>query len=188
MISGSARGIKLLTMDGLQTRPTTDRVKESIFNMLQTYIFDSRCLDLFSGSGALGIEMLSRGARQCVFVDSNLEAIRCIRENLKKTKLDHQAETVCKNATQFVETYDGEAFDFVFLDPPYFQNLILKNVLELERRNLITNDTFIVVEYGTGDPEIDALKEYFKVYREKTYGKISVIILRRQDENSSISR
>ena len=94
VIAGSAKRLQLKTLDGMETRPTTDRIKETLFNMISPYIYDSIFLDLFSGSGGIGIEALSRGAKEAVFVEKNPRAMECIKENLKYTKLDKKAMTM----------------------------------------------------------------------------------------------
>ena len=120
VIAGKARSLRLKTIEGMDTRPTTDRIKETLFNMLQPYLADCRFLDLFAGSGAIGIEALSRGAACCVFVESSPKAAGCIRDNLRFTHLDGQARVMTEDVLTAIRQLDGEKpFDCIFMDPPY---------------------------------------------------------------------
>ncbi len=123
VISGSARGRKLETLEGDATRPTTDRVKEAIISSVQFDIENSVVLDLFAGSGQLGIEALSRGAKLCIFVDNNRACQEVIKRNLQTTGLLKQSRVVCMQAEDFIKT-SNDKFDVVFLDPPYKSGLI----------------------------------------------------------------
>lgn len=148
VIAGKARRLQLKTIDGLDTRPTTDRIKETLFNMINYNLAQSNFLDLFSGSGAIGIEALSRGARKAVFVENNRKAVQCIKDNLKFTKLEDGAkisDVSFETAIADLERSD-EYFDFIFMDPPY-NNSYEKDVLELLKGScLIDEDTLIIVE------------------------------------------
>jgi len=147
VIAGKARSLPLKTIEGIDTRPTTDRIKETIFNVLQTEIVGSKFLDLFSGSGSIGIEALSRGASKSYLVDSNRKAVTCIRENLAFTKLIDDASVMECDAITAINKLSGvELFDIVYMDPPY--NLEHeKNVLQaLQSSNIIDNHTLIVIE------------------------------------------
>lgn len=120
VIAGKARRLKLTAPRGMDTRPTTDRTKETLFNILQPGMEGCRFLDLFSGSGAIGIEALSRGARSAVFVEKNREAAECIRKNLEFTRLGHDARIIRKDVMAALKGLEGEeAFDYIFMDPPY---------------------------------------------------------------------
>lgn len=147
VIAGSAKRIRLKTIEGLDTRPTTDRIKETLFNMIAEYLADSSFLDLFSGSGAIGIEALSRGAKTAALVESNPKAIQCIRENLKITKLEDRAEVYGMDVRSALAHLDHEkVFDYIFMDPPYNQ-LFEKTVLEyISDSNLLSEDGLIIVE------------------------------------------
>ena len=130
VIAGKARSLRLKTIEGMDTRPTTDRIKETLFNMIQPSIADSRFLDLFAGSGGIGIEALSRGASWCVFVEQQRKAAECIRENLAFTRLKEDATLLVTDAVSAVNKLDGEdAFSWIFMDPPYnheFENRVLE--------------------------------------------------------------
>ena len=121
VIAGTARSLPLKTPEGMDTRPTTDRIKETLFNMLQTYIPDCVFVDIFSGSGGIGIEALSRGASQAVFVEQNRKAAACIEENLNHTHLREKAVVMSKDVMTALRILEDkkQAFDYIFMDPPY---------------------------------------------------------------------
>ena len=123
IITGQARGRRLETLPGLETRPTAERVKEALFSVLQFEIEGRRVLDLFAGSGQLGMEALSRGAAGCVFVDSNRDAVEVIRRNLKAAGLTANTQVLCQDAASYL-TRHGDRFDIAFLDPPYAAGLL----------------------------------------------------------------
>ena len=145
VIAGTARRLALKTVPGMETRPTTDRIKETLFNILQPYIPDSTFLDLFSGSGGIGIEALSRGAEHATFVEKNPCA--CIRENLAFTKLAEHGKLLNMDVLQALRSMEGQAaFDCIFMDPPY-NNELERQVLEyLQDSSLADEDTLIIVE------------------------------------------
>ena len=147
VIAGTAKRLQLKTVEGMDTRPTTDRIKETLFNMISAYIADSNFLDLFSGSGAIGIEALSRGAACAVFVEQSKKAMECIKYNLKYTKLDDRAETYETDVINALSRMEGnKTFDYIFMDPPYNQ-LYEKRVLEyLSNSTLLSADGIIIVE------------------------------------------
>ena len=124
VIAGKARRIQLKSMEGMNTRPTTDRIKETLFNMLSQDIYGCHFLDLFSGSGAIGIEALSRGAARAVFVEKNPKACTCIRENLTFTKLADSGTLLNMDVMQALRSLEGKGvFDCIFMDPPYNHEL-----------------------------------------------------------------
>lgn len=145
VITGSARGAKLRTLEGLSTRPTSDRVKEAIFNIIQFDIEGRRVLDLFGGSGQLAIEALSRGAAYAVLVDQNPQAVSVIKENLKKTKLDQKASVFQSDYLRFLSA-TRERFDIIFLDPPYAENFIENALRKISEIDILTEGGIIVCE------------------------------------------
>lgn len=147
VIAGKARSLPLKTIPGMDTRPTTDRIKETLFNMLQSELCEARFLDLFAGSGAIGIEALSRGAKEAVFVEKNKKAADCIRENLAFTRLAGQASVLNMDAARALDSLEGSGcFDLIFMDPPYNQ-LLEKQMLErLAHSSLADERTLIVIE------------------------------------------
>lgn len=171
VIAGKARHLKLKTMEGMNTRPTTDRIKETLFNMIS---FDvERCcfLDLFSGSGAIGIEALSRGASRAYFVENNPKALSCIRDNLKTTRLTEEAIIIKCDAIKAIESLEQKQarFDIIFMDPPYGKLWEKKVLLKLSDSSICTENTLIIVE-----SDLDTTFEYlgdtrFTVARIKRY-------------------
>lgn len=147
VIAGKARRLPLKTLPGIETRPTTDRIKETLFNILQPELADCRFLDLFSGSGAIAIEAISRGAEYAVLVEKNPKACACIRENLTFTKLERQAKVLNMDVLQALRSMENrETFDLVFMDPPYNQELERQVLEYLQESKVITEDTLLVVE------------------------------------------
>ena len=148
VIAGSARHLKLKTIEGMGTRPTTDRIKETLFNMLSFYVEESRFLDLFSGSGGIGIEALSRGASQAVFVEQNRKAAACIEENLNHTHLREKAVVMSKDVMTALRILEDkkQAFDYIFMDPPYGKLLEKEAVLYLDGSVLCDENTTIIIE------------------------------------------
>ena len=185
VIAGKARSLRLKTIEGMDTRPTTDRIKETLFNMIQPSIADSRFLDLFAGSGGIGIEALSRGASWCVFVEQQRKAAECIRENLAFTRLKEDATLLVTDAVSAVNKLDGEdAFSWIFMDPPYGK-LLEKAVLErLAGSPLMDDDTMVIVESDL-DTNFDYLDDLgLELYKTKKYktNKHTFIYRRLEDE------
>lgn len=177
VITGIARGRRLKEPQGLETRPTTDRVKEGIFSSIQFEIEGRRVLDLFGGTGQMGIEALSRGAARCTFVDLRKEAVGIIRENLKLTGLEGQATVVQGDALAFL-TRCREKYDVIFLDPPYASDLLKKAMETIPAIDIVTENGIIVCENGstTGWPEVEPPYRLQKEYR---YGKVRTALYRR---------
>ena len=149
VVSGVAKGTVLKTPDGMATRPTTDRVKEAMFSIIQFDIPCARVLDLFGGTGQLGIEALSRGAASAVFVDMSNDACKLIRENLKRSKLDNMAKVVCSDYMQFLKN-TVEKYDIILLDPPYAE-VFLENALKMITEiDILQSGGIIVTERPLG--------------------------------------
>ena len=177
VISGSARGRKLKELQGMDTRPTTDKVKESLFNIIQFEIEGRRVLDLFGGTGQLGIEALSRGADHCTFVDLRKEAVSLIRENLKLTGLSGRARVVQGDALSFLSSC-GETFDVILLDPPYHTELLEKSVERITEFDILREHGIMVCE-SAAERELPALPPPYERGREYRYGKIRLTVCRR---------
>lgn len=171
VIAGTAKRLQLKTVKGDNTRPTTDRIKETLFNMLQNDIEECRFLDLFSGSGAIGIEALSRGAKEAVFVENNKEAINCIKENLIFTKLVNSGIVMSYDVMTAISMLEGRnaKFDIVFMDPPYNKE-IEKEVLDrLKQSEIIDSDTMIIVEASL-NTSFSYLRDMgYELFKEKKY-------------------
>ncbi len=170
VIAGSAKRLRLKTLEGMDTRPTTDRIKETLFNMIGPGMYDCIFLDLFSGSGGIGIEALSRGAREAVFVENNPKAMAVIRENLKFTRLEQKAVTVTRDVMAALYQMEGEkVFDFIFMDPPYDRGLERKVLEYLAESELVYEDTVIIVE-ASKDTDLSYAEDLgFDIVREKVY-------------------
>ncbi len=173
VISGSARGLKLITLEGMDTRPTTDRVKENLFNIIAPYIEeDSNILDLFAGSGALGIEALSRGARSAVFCDSNDKSIEVIKNNIQKARFMDKSEVFLGESQLILKklSHMGKKFDIIFLDPPYSKDIIPDMLVELEKSGVIDEKVILIAETDALDL-LPNETETLMVSKKQVYGK-----------------
>ena len=170
VIAGSAKRLQLKTIEGLGTRPTTDRIKETLFNMISPELADSRFLDLFSGSGAIGIEALSRGAKAAYFVENNQKAAACIRENLKHTRLEDRAVLMKTDVLSALKRLEGDVpFDFIFTDPPYHAGAEYEVFAYLKNSSLVSADTLIILEASL-DTDFGYLDEMgYEIIKEKKY-------------------
>lgn len=182
VISGTARSLKLDTVDSMDTRPTTDRIKETLFNMINVLIPDCRFLDLFAGSGAIGIEALSRGAACAYFVENNRRAVACIERNLSFTNLSESAVVYKRDAVGIIDLLENNrlVFDIIFMDPPYGKLLEKKVLLRLSDSSIVDFDTAIIVESDI-DTEFDYLYDAgFEVYKSKVYKTNKHTFIRRR--------
>ncbi len=171
VIAGSARRTPLKCIEGESTRPTTDRIKETLFNMISQDLWDCRFLDLFSGSGAIAIEALSRGAKKAVLVEKNPAAVRCIRENLEKTHLAEGARVMQSDVLSALHRLSGseDPFDIIFMDPPYDHGLEMQVLKALQDSSLIREDTLIIIEASL-ETSFDDLNDLgFETVRIKKY-------------------
>ena len=180
VIAGTARSLPLKTPEGLDTRPTTDRIKETLFNMLQWDIQGAVFVDLFSGSGAIGIEALSRGARKAYFVDNAARAMECIQQNLTFTKLQNRAIVIKQDACSALTAIREEtAVDIIFMDPPYGQGHEKYVLTALKDRTYVTEDTRIIVEASL-DTDFSWLEETgFVLEKEKHYKTNKHVFIRK---------
>lgn len=181
VISGSARGTVLHSIEDISTRPTLDRVKESLFNIIQNYIEDTTVLDLFAGSGAIGIEFLSRRAKQVYFCDKSSKAVAMIEKNLEKTKLKEKAIVYNKDYIDCINTVKNTKFDIIFLDPPYKEEFALDAIEKISNLQLLKDDGIIIIE--TDEPErdinrINNMNINYKIYDLRKYGRVSLIFLK----------
>lgn len=182
VIAGKARRLNLETLPGLDTRPTTDRIKETLFNILQADIPGASFLDLFAGSGAIGIEALSRGAQSAFFVDKNPKACACIRRNLEFTRLSG-GTVINMDVQQALRSLEGRAvFDCVFMDPPYGKELEKTALESLRTSRIITEDTLIVIEASL-ETDFSYLAETgYRLIREKIYKTNKHVFVKRESE------
>lgn len=171
VVAGKARSLQLMTVPGQDVRPTTDRIKETLFNMITNEVPGSRFLDLFAGSGGIGIEALSRGAEHAVFVDKNRSAVQCIRKNLEHVKLSADAIVLQMDAVSAIAQMElkKEVFDLVFMDPPYDCKLEKEVLLRLSDSTIITEDTLFIVEASLAT-EFDYLEDAgYYIRKDKVY-------------------
>lgn len=179
IISGTARGTKLYTLEGQTTRPTLDRVKESLFNIIQNEIPNSIFLDLFSGSGAIGLEAASRGAKKVILCDKSKEAIKIIDKNIKKTHLNEKVELYNLDYELLLKTKIKEKLDIIYIDPPYDSNFVIKSIKNIIEQNLAKEDSIIIIE--TDDEQrilTDLEKMEIEVTDTRKYGRATLIFLK----------
>ena len=168
VIAGTARSLPLKTPEGMDTRPTTDRIKETLFNMLQTKIGGSVFVDLFSGSGGIGIEALSRGAKKAYFVEYDKKALACIKDNLNFTKFTDRAMVINADVCSAIDRITEEA-DIIFMDPPYESGLDVAALRMLKNASCVTEDTLIIVEAVLDRDVIEIEECGFEISKEKKY-------------------
>lgn len=176
VVSGKARGIVLEAPKGMSTRPTSDKVKESVFNILMDRTYGSRFLDVFAGTGQMGIEALSRGAEFAVFFDQGKDSYQCIRKNLMKTHLDEKAQVLMTRAQAGIVKLQGEPpFDIVYVDPPFDRAIPLFSeiVALLNQHRLLAESSSVILEHrSTDNPEAFVMN--LKLKRSCKYGTIMV--------------
>ncbi|MBD0380402.1 16S rRNA (guanine(966)-N(2))-methyltransferase RsmD [Paenibacillus sedimenti] len=180
VISGSAKGRSLKAVPGMSTRPTTDKVKEAIFSMIGPYFDGGQVLDLFAGTGGLGIEALSRGMKKAVFIDIEKKSIDTIQHNLRAAGLVEQAEIYRNDAARALKALAkrGEKFELVFLDPPYKMKVTAELITAMEEQGLLDEQVVIVVEHDAQDVLIEAIGG-LEQQRRAEYGDTAVTIYRR---------
>ncbi|WP_290687084.1 16S rRNA (guanine(966)-N(2))-methyltransferase RsmD [Intestinibacter sp.] len=183
VISGKARGLKLNTPKNQDVRPTTDRVKESLFNIINFDIMDSNVLDLFAGTGSLGIECLSRGANKCVFVDKSKESMSIVKSNIKKARVENESITMNIDFKSAILSLGnkGEKFNIIFMDPPYYKNMFEDALSMVDQNNLLEEDGVIVVEHDTKDSFPENIGRLYKS-RDKKYGKTTLTFYKMEEE------
>ena len=181
IITGLARGCKLKTPKGRETRPTADRIKESLFNILGGAVSDTLVLDIFAGTGNLGLEALSRGAAQAVFVDQSLESVQLIKDNAMHTRLAAKAEIMKSDVFAALQRLErsGREFSLVFCDPPYNKELCQRALRFLDRAALLTDGALLIVEHAREDV-LPNDWESLELVRNQTYGATTQISIFRR--------
>lgn len=181
VIAGSARRLPLKTIEGMDTRPTTDRIKETLFNILQNDIEGCQFLDLYSGSGAIGIEALSRGADRAVFVENNKPAVDCIKENLAFTKLSDKAKVIANHVSSALNTLEDrhQVFDVIYMDPPYNRELEKETLMRLSDSRLLNENSVIIVEAALETDFSYVIDMGYLVVKEKLYKTNKHIFLKK---------
>ncbi|MDO5142643.1 MAG: 16S rRNA (guanine(966)-N(2))-methyltransferase RsmD [Eubacteriales bacterium] len=180
VVSGTARGCRLQPVPGMDTRPTTDRVKENVFNLIQDHVRGAQVLDLFAGTGQLGIEALSRGAAHCDLVEYARAAYQIVCKNVQTAHVADRAHVHLCAAETFVQKAAKERYDLVFLDPPYGGRILENALLQIERFDILTTDGIIICESAVDDRFTHGLS----VVRERRYGTTLITVLRRQDSRT----
>ncbi|MCH5269911.1 MAG: 16S rRNA (guanine(966)-N(2))-methyltransferase RsmD [Lachnospiraceae bacterium] len=182
VIAGTARSLPLKAPEGMGTRPTTDRIKETLFNMLQPYTPGSVFIDVFSGSGSIGIEALSRGAKKAYFIENAAQAIDCIRQNLEFTKFTDRAVVLKQDAVGALHNIFEKEADIIFMDPPYEQGLERQVLQMLINCHYVTEDTLIIVEaeLKTDFSYLEALG--YRIEKEKKYKTNKHVFLQKTEE------
>jgi 16S rRNA (guanine966-N2)-methyltransferase len=180
IIAGSAKGRRLQSVPGRTTRPTSDRVKESLFSIIGPFWEDGEVLDLFAGTGALGIEALSRGMKQAVFIDQDTKALQVIRENLRLSGFNTQAEVYRQDAAKALQILakQGRAFDLIFLDPPYHLPLIPGLIERIEQGNLLRSGGILVAEHAS-ERELPSTFHTITQFRHAVYGDTALSFYRK---------
>jgi len=173
IVAGRARGTKLSALEGLETRPTTDRVKEAMFNMLGNHFEELIVLDLFAGSGALGLESASRGAAHVTFVESHKEAKMIIEKNIKACHFEGACDIVNSDVNHFLMTRAKGPYDMILMDPPYFKGCIPEALAIIEKRNLLDSSGLIVCEHDAKESIENEIGGFVRI-KYKTYGRVGI--------------
>lgn len=182
IISGEHRGRVIKTLEGTNTRPTTDRVKESLFNIIQSRLEDSTILDLFAGSGNLGLESLSRGSTYAVFVEKSLKALSVIKQNIDMLGYKNKSEVIAGDVVKAISALgtSNRSFHIIFIDPPYGKGLELSVLTAIENSNILAPNGIIVLEHLTFKPQPEEVG-LLKRYDVRKYGNTSISFYRKDD-------
>lgn len=173
VIAGTRKGLRLISPKGVETRPTEDRIKENIFNLMGQSFYGAKVLDLFSGTGSIGIEFLSREASEVYFVDNSRSSIEVINENIKKTHFENEAKVLKMNAKSAIEKLQDKKFDYIYLDPPFDnKKLYINSIKEILEKDILEEDGYIIIEQ-VKDLDVD-FSEYLSNVKFKNYGSTSI--------------
>ena len=181
VISGKARGTKLSSIESLSTRPTLDRVKESLFNIIQNNLRDAVVLDLFAGSGQLGIEALSRGADKAYLCDINRDAVKMIKQNLEKTKLKDKAVVINEDYKKALRTLNtNEKFDIIFIDPPYKEDIAVDSIIDIIHESRLKENGIMIIETDERERDLREINkiENIKIIDQRKYGRARLIFIK----------
>ena len=180
IITGSARGKRLQTPDGLHTRPTSDRVKQSVFNIIQFDIEGRKVLDLFGGSGQLGLEAMSRGAASCVIVDGDRAAQKAIEANIRNCGFDRNCQLIKGDSFTFLQRQKKDSYHLIFLDPPYGGELLNRAIAEICRIDILAEGGIMVCESAVTD-ELQPVQAPYRVVKQYRYGHTDLTIITKGD-------
>lgn len=181
VISGKARGTKLSSIESLSTRPTLDRVKESLFNIIQNNLRGAVVLDLFAGSGQLGIEALSRGADKAYLCDINRDAVKMIKQNLEKTKLKDKAVVINEDYKKALRTLNtNEKIDIIFIDPPYKEDIAVDSIIDIIHESRLKENGIMIIETDEIERDLREINkiENIKIIDQRKYGRASLIFIK----------
>lgn len=177
IISGVARGTNLYTLEGIETRPTLDRVKESVFNIIQNDVGGSIFLDLFAGCGAMGLEAVSRGAKKAILCDKSNEAMNIIKKNIAKTRFEDCVETFNTDFSKCLKSIN-EKIDIIYIDPPYKSDFVEKSLEILQESGLLKKESILIIETDEKDKIKNSIEELkYDIVDERQYGRASLIFL-----------
>lgn len=181
IIAGTAKGIRLDPVPGDSTRPITDRVKEALFNILSTDIVDANFLDLFGGTGSVGIEALSRGARSCLFLELNPKALLTLKNNLIKTRTVEKSRVTRGDALKFLSMLSRERFDYIYVAPPQYKEMWIDAMIRLDKNNqLLSEDGWVIVQIHPVEyKELDL--ENLVEFEQRKYGSTLLVFYERRD-------
>lgn len=179
IVSGINKGMKLYAPEGMSVRPTSDKIKEALFNVLGHIDQESIVLDLFAGSGGIGIEFLARGASKCIFVDSSNKSLSYVRKNLELCKFKEKTEIIKNDYVRALDDFakQGIKFDYIFADPPYDLNCGVKIAQKVFENNLLKKGGTLIIETDSSENIIDCLHIDMVKYKEKTYGRTRISII-----------
>ena len=183
IITGIARGVKLQTLEGEATRPTAERVKEALFSMIQFDLEDALVLDLFAGSGQLGLEALSRGAERAVFTDVSSDATAIIKANAQKTRLFEKCRVLTMDYKEYIRAATGKyKFDFIFLDPPYAQKILPEVLKRIHTADILSDNGIIVCE-SEEELTLDeyALSDSYEIIKQAKYGRVHLCLIKKKE-------
>lgn len=180
VISGTAGGVRLMTPEGMATRPTIERVKEAIFSSVQFELPGMRVLDLFAGTGQMGIEALSRGAASCTFVDCRKEALNVVRENIRRTRMADKSELICMDFEKFLRT-TRNTYDLILLDPPYAEKFLEKSLKIISEIDILAKDGIIITE-RPADKLLDAAYPGLHPEKDRRYGTVLISRFRKYSD------
>ena len=180
IISGKSRGTKLYTLDGNETRPTLDRVKESLFNIIQSEVQGKVFLDLFSGSGAIGLEAISRGATKAIMCDNSKKAVDIIRKNIEKTHAEKFVELYNESYEKIICDKINEKIDIIYIDPPYDTDLIYKSVKLILEKDILNDNSIIIAETDNENRVLDEMNKLnIKIINKRKYGRAYLIFMKK---------
>lgn len=182
VISGKYKGQNLVSFNADHIRPTTDRVKESMFNMLQFYLPEARVLDLFSGTGNLGIEALSRGADSVCFVEKSKKSIEILKKNLQKIKVEEDYSIIPKDVLSFLKSFEGDAYDVIFADPPFTEMMAHDVMLGISKSKVLKSDTVIAIESGRRE-KVEKDYDSLVMYDQREFGDKFLSLFKAKDSD-----